>query len=58
MKYDNHKSWKKFTTEFFVHVYGDNLKFMSAKGTRGTFGIHIQVFKCIYGEYISLIAIY
>lgn len=48
LKYQNHGDWKKVTTEILIEIYGGLLKFMSAKGTRGTSGVYPKLYFSIY----------
>lgn len=53
LKYETHKDWKKMASEILVEIYGENLKYMSAKGTRGSIGVDPRIFGSLYGELIS-----
>ncbi|KAK0081648.1 hypothetical protein PV326_007558 [Microctonus aethiopoides] len=41
-------NWKGFVTTMLVQMFGENLKFMSVKGTRGNMAINETIFKTIF----------
>lgn len=45
------QSWRKFTTEILIDVYGYDLHLYSAKGMRGTIGIDARLYNAIYSKY-------
>lgn len=52
LSYKNHNEWKRLVTEILVEIYGDNLKYLSAKGTRGTMGVHPKLFSAVHRKSI------
>ncbi|XP_066583766.1 putative leucine-rich repeat-containing protein DDB_G0290503 [Prorops nasuta] len=48
MNFEGHKNWKKLVTEILVEIYGHVLKHLTAKGTRGTIGIHPRLFSTLH----------
>lgn len=46
--------WKGFVTTILVQMFGEYLKFMSVKGTRGNMAINETIFKAIFSKYIDI----
>lgn len=46
--YSEDNDWWKLLTNILVQMFGDNLKFMSAKGTRGNVSLHPKVWRALF----------
>lgn len=53
LNFEGHNNWKTLVTEILVEMYGGTLKYLSAKGTRGSMGIHRKVYSAIHREYMA-----
>lgn len=51
MNLTNSGCWRKAFQEILVEIYGEFLKFMCAKGTRGSVGIHPAVYKAVFSKF-------
>ncbi|XP_015123258.1 uncharacterized protein LOC107045477 [Diachasma alloeum] len=43
---DTH-NWKQLATNVFVEIYGDTLRLMSVKGTKGKIKMHTKIYKAV-----------
>ncbi|KAK0076029.1 hypothetical protein PV325_005995, partial [Microctonus aethiopoides] len=48
LNFECHNNWKNLVTEILVEIYGESLKYLSAKGSRGSTGIHRSVYSAVH----------